>query len=256
MRKPMKTTISAHNPKRYKVGRYFTTVKPLDVPFDLSPAQRATEQAFDLLNDRLFEGKLERVIITLQSSRGSYGHCSVAKIWNNGSIDNSKREINLSVDYLSIDAFHFLGTVVHEMCHSFNLQRGIVDCNPSNQYHNKKFKTLAESVGLVVTKEGHRGYCRTRVAMSILDGVEPIAEQAIAELRLQPFWKKQHFDFQRGSGIGQRSTGTDTETGEIKPKPLGGDSKMKKWSCGCTIVRCAVELVADCQQCDSPFELA
>ena len=175
----MKTTISAHNPKRYKVGRYFTTVKPLDVPFDLSPAQRATEQAFDLLNDRLFEGKLERVIITLQSSRGSYGHCSVAKIWNNGSIDNSKREINLSVDYLSIDAFHFLGTVVHEMCHSFNLQRGIVDCNPSNQYHNKKFKTLAESVGLVVTKEGHRGYCRTRVAMSILDGVEPIAEQSI-----------------------------------------------------------------------------
>ena len=252
----MKTTISAHNPKRYKVGRYFTTVKPLDVPFDLSPAQRATEQAFDLLNDRLFGGKLERVIITLQSSRGSYGHCSVGKIWNNGSVDNSKREINLSVDYLSIDAFHFLGTLVHEMVHAYNLQRNIIDCNPSNQYHNRKFKTLAESVGLVVTKEGHRGYCRTRVAMSILDGVAPVAEQAISELRLEGFWQKQHFDFQRGSGIGYApKTGTDTGI-EIKPKPLGGHSKMKKWFCGCTNVRCAVELNATCNECGNPFELA
>jgi len=250
------TTITAHNPKRYKVGRYFTTLKPIDIPFDLSDAQRATEQAFNLLNDRLFGGKLEPVIITLQSSRGSYGHCSVKKIWNNGSADNSKREINLSVDYLSIDPMHYVGTVLHEMCHAFNLQNNVIDCNPSNQYHNKKFKTLAEAVGLVVTKEGHRGWCRTRVAMSILDGVEPIAEQAISELRLQPFWQKQHFDFQRGSGIGYNpKTGTDKGI-EIKPKPLGGHSKMKKWSCDCTIVRCAVELVADCQQCDSPFELA
>jgi hypothetical protein len=93
--------------------------------------------------------------------------------------------------------------------------------------------------------------------MSILDGVEPVAEQAIAELRLEPFWQKQHFDFQRGSGIGHNpKTGTNTGTDETKPKQLGGNSKMKKWSCGCTIVRCAVELVADCQQCDSPFELA
>ena len=251
----MKTT-TAHNPKRYKVGKYYTTLKPVDVPFDLSDAQRATEQAFDLLNDRLFGGNLERVIITLQSSRGSYGHCSVAKIWNNGSVNNSKREINLSVDYLSIDAFHFLGTLVHEMVHAFNLQRGIIDCNPSNQYHNKKFKKLAESVGLAVTKEGHRGYCRTRVAMSILDGVEPVAEQAISELRLQPFWQKQHFDFQRGSGIGQRATGTDTGTDETKPKPLGGNSKMKKWFCGCTNIRCAVELNATCNNCGNQFELA
>ena len=228
------TTTTAHNPKRYKVGKYYTTLKPVDVPFDLSDAQRATEQAFDLLNDRLFGGNLERVIITLQSSRGSYGHCSVAKIWNNGSVNNSKRE----------------------MVHAFNLQRGIIDCNPSNQYHNKKFKKLAESVGLAVTKEGHRGYCRTRVAMSILDGVEPVAEQAISELRLQPFWQKQHFDFQRGSGIGQRATGTDTGTDETKPKPLGGNSKMKKWFCGCTNIRCAVELNATCNNCGNQFELA
>tara|TARA_R110002126_G_scaffold8027_2_gene38542 strand:- start:3029 stop:3799 length:771 start_codon:yes stop_codon:yes gene_type:complete len=256
----MKTTISAHNPKRYKVGRYFTTVKPLDIPFDLSDAQRATEQAFDFLNERLFNGKLERVVITLQSSSRSYGHCSVNRIWNNGTMVHSKHEINMSVDYLSRDPMKFLGTLVHEMVHAYHGQcvPRIEDVNLTNGYHKKKsFARFAETVGLVVTKDqGHTGWSRTRVSMSILDGVEPVAEQAISELRLKPFWQKRHFDFQRGSGIGQRATGTDTGTDEIKPKPLGGNSKMKKWSCGCTIVRCAVELVADCQQCDSPFELA
>ena len=34
------------------------------------------------------------------------------------------------------------------------------------------------------------------------------------------------------------------------------ETKMKKWDCGCTIVRCAVDLVAVCQECDNEFERA
>ena len=32
-------------------------------------------------------------------------------------------------------------------------------------------------------------------------------------------------------------------------------TKMKKWSCGCTNVRCAVELDAYCKKCVNYFEL-
>ena len=33
-------------------------------------------------------------------------------------------------------------------------------------------------------------------------------------------------------------------------------SRLKKWRCRCTIVRCAVELHANCEHCHTPFELA
>jgi hypothetical protein len=32
-----------------------------------------------------------------------------------------------------------------------------------------------------------------------------------------------------------------------------GDSKMRKWSCQCTNVRCAVELRAQCNKCGHAF---
>jgi len=38
-----------------------------------------------------------------------------------------------------------------------------------------------------------------------------------------------------------------------RPNRLAGNSKLKKWSCGCTNVRCAVELRAWCCRCGKPF---
>ena len=239
---------------------YFTKNKPAFQACDLSKATEATEQAFHFLNDTLFGGKIEPVVITLQSSKGSYGHCTINKIWDDGTENHSKREINLSVDYLSIDPFHFIGTLIHEMVHSRNLDMGILDCDPSNQYHNKKFKTLAESVGLIVTKMGHYGFAHTQVAMNNLNGIEPVAEQAISELILKPFWNRADFDFQRGGKIAFKPV---DGSGPIGPRGgkgsatgKGSGSKLKKWSCGCTNVRVATDFNATCNGCGNDFELA
>ena len=246
---------------------YLTKNQPAFQSCDLSKATRATELAFDFLNEALFEGKMERVVITLQSSKGSYGHCSLNKIWNDGTDNHSKREINLSVDYLSIDPFHFLGTLIHEMAHARNFQLGILDFNPSNGYHNKFFKTRAESVGLIVTKMGNYGFAHTQVAMNNLDGIEPVAEQAIAELILKPFWNRADFDFQRGSKIAFKPV---NGSGPIGPRggkgsaTGAGSGKMKKWVCQCLnrqgkrqAIRVAIaHFDATCNICETIFEKA
>jgi len=42
----------------------------------------------------------------------------------------------------------------------------------------------------------------------------------------------------------------------VQPRyKLKGNSKLKKWSCGCTNVRVAVLLEAQCLKCDKKFEL-
>jgi len=244
---------------------YLTKNKPAFQACDLSKATEATEQAFHFLNEALFDGKIEPVVITLQSSKGSYGHCTVNKIWDDGTQNHSKREINLSVDYLSIDPFHFLGTLIHEMVHSRNLDLGVRDCDSSTQYHNKNFKTLAESVGLIVTKMGNYGFAHTQVAMNNLDGIEPVAEQAIAELILKPFWNRSDFDFQRGGKMGFNPS---DGLGPIGPRGGKGSAtgkgsgKMKKWVCQCLnrqgkrqAIRVAIShFDATCNICETVFE--
>jgi hypothetical protein len=256
----MKT--SAHNPTRYGIngGKYFTTVKPSKVECDISNLTKQIEKAFDHFNVKLFDGKLNRPAITIQRDAGTYGWCSIYEVWGNGSGRDGMRELNLTANYLRRHALDRWGTLIHEMVHLSNLQNGVLDCNPSNQYHNKKFKTLAESVGLVVTKEGHRGWCRTRVATSHLDGINPVAEEAISSLNLNPQVTESDFTFQRGEYIPTSDGGTIGPIGPrggIAPRTgKGSGSKLKKWYCGCTNVRCAVDLVATCNGCGNLFERA
>ena len=270
----MKTATATATPARTIPGKYYqirpthgskfiylSNRRPALESFDISEATRATEFAFDFLNNELFGGLVERCVITLQSTKGSYGHCSVHKVWNDGTPINSKREINLNVDYLSIDPNHYLGTLIHEMVHAFNFQRSILDCNPTNQYHNKKFKAQAEAVGLVVTRSDRYGFAHTRVAVSNLDGVEPVAEVAIASLNLKTEWNQSAFDFQRGSKGRSFTPGEDTPTGprggKGGPTGKGSGSKLKLWTCGCTKVRVAVaHFDATCNGCGNDFEQA
>jgi hypothetical protein len=237
-----------------------TTTKPAYKECDLSKATKATKFAFDFLNEALFDGKVEPVVITLQSSKGSYGHCTINKIWNDGTNNHGKREINMSLDHLSIDPMHYLGTVIHEMVHAFNLQRDILDCNPTNQYHNKKFKTQSEAVGLVVTRSDRYGFAHTTVAQTFQDGIEPVAEVAIAQLILKSEWDQTAFDFSRGSGCAFRPTDGKGPVGPRGGKGSatgkGSGSKLKKWSCGCTNVRVATHFDATCNQCGNDFEQA
>jgi predicted RNA-binding Zn-ribbon protein involved in translation (DUF1610 family) len=50
---------------------------------------------------------------------------------------------------------------MHEMCHLLNIQFGVQDCSRKGQYHNARFKDVAEARGLIVRQHHTHGFCIT-----------------------------------------------------------------------------------------------
>ena len=120
------------------------------------------QRNFKLLNNTYFNGELEKPVITIlsDSTSGAYGWISVNKVWS--SKDNQWfREINMCAEYLNRDAELVITTLLHEMCHLYNIQNGIQDTSRAGTYHNGKFREVAEKSGLVVKKDNKYGHCIT-----------------------------------------------------------------------------------------------
>jgi len=54
-----------------------------------------------------------------------------------------------------------LGTLLHEAAHALAHVRGIKDTSRQGRWHNARFKTLAEEVGIEVTKDPRIGWSPT-----------------------------------------------------------------------------------------------
>jgi hypothetical protein len=130
-----------------------------------------------------------------------------------------KGEIALNARYLSLPAFEVLGILLHEMLHGWQEIHG----RPGKgNYHNREFCAKAKSLGLLVDRRGRQGYAPESPFKEFLKGFD-VAVPAIE----RPLPKER----------------------------ANGNSKMKKWSCGCTNVRCAVaDLRVQCLKCGQPFQ--
>jgi DNA-directed RNA polymerase subunit RPC12/RpoP len=118
---------------------------------------------FKLLNATYFGNELERPVITIltDTTSGAYGWISINKVW--ASKDNAWfREINICAEYLTRPPELVIATLMHEMCHLLNIQRGIQDTSRKGAYHNQHFKDVAETHGLIVEKSNLHGYCITK----------------------------------------------------------------------------------------------
>lgn len=120
------------------------------------------QRAYKALNHKFFDDGLEKVIITIQTdtSRSAYAWISVAPVWSDRD-KRSYREINLVAEWLSRDPAEVVASLLHEMCHLENLQKGIQDCSRGGTYHNSNFKLCAEKHGLNVEKSEKYGWVRT-----------------------------------------------------------------------------------------------
>lgn len=190
----------------------------------IKPALEEAERAYAFLNRELFQGELDsKVVITIQTRglKKALGWHWAAK-WQNGKARLA--EINLSAEELTQnDPYE---TLIHEMAHHLNHQRGIRDVSRS-QYHNRHFKEAAERAGLVVMTSGNVGYGITALGVR--------AKEALLKFKPQ----REVFNILRNQ------------------EPAGREPKLRKWSCPCGVnVRVGrQDFKATCNLCSSPFEL-
>lgn len=109
---------------------------------------------FDILNENYFDSELGEPIITIQKQRiNNLGHFIWGETWTDMNTNKSYYEINLNPINLDRDIYEIIGTLLHEMCHYYNCINNINDCNGNK--HNKKFKTIAEKVDLIVDEDNY-----------------------------------------------------------------------------------------------------
>ena len=123
---------------------------------------------FDLLNDHYFENALARPTITIQSTPRAYGHFSMRDdTWI--SVTGSSNEINIGAGTLARPIEDVCATLLHEMVHYYCHVNEIKDTSRGNTYHNRRFKEVAESRGLVVEHDEKYGWTITSPSDDLIE---------------------------------------------------------------------------------------
>lgn len=108
------------------------------------------EKLYRMINSDWFNGELQPVTITVQSSPRAYGYVVLGDAWSIKG--EGSKELNLGAGTLDRPIEEVVATIIHETCHLLNFQHGISDCSNHGVYHNRQFKTTAEAHGLIVTR--------------------------------------------------------------------------------------------------------
>ena len=194
---------------------------------------------FDLLNDHYFEGELSRPTITIQSSPKTYAHFTLKPdTWLSASTGGS-HEINISAGTIGNRPIEFvLASLLHEMAHYYAYVHGIKDCSRGNTYHNRRFKEIAETHGLVVEHHPKYGWTITHPSDDLLDFV---LENNLADILIT---RNEQYGV-AVSGTGAHSNGGLLPTAK---KP----SSSRKYICPCcgNSVRATKVVNIACMDCD------
>lgn len=175
------------------------------------------EKMFRALNAHFFAGELEEPIITLKNTPGAYGHITCGKVWQAG--ENRRYEINIGTNTLYRPIEEITATLLHEMCHLYNLMHDIQDCSRGGSYNNKKFKACAEEHGLLIEHHEKYGWTITSPSLALLEFVD------------MQGWQ----DIEMNEGFAFRIPGGEKTGGKEKPgegtKPPRKPSSTRKYIC-------------------------
>jgi len=125
----------------------------------LSTIATALENAHEIIREKT--GAPRATILVTRKTGRTMGHFTHAKLWKAG--DEAFHEIMISANYFTRGARAVLGTLLHEVAHSLDLQAGIQGVT-GDGYHNKKFKDTAEALGLTITQAKGIGWSVTEVS--------------------------------------------------------------------------------------------
>jgi hypothetical protein len=126
---------------------------------NLSGIVSALEQAHAMIQEKT--GAPRATILVTRKTGRTMGHFTHAKLWKAG--DEAFHEIMISANYFERGSRAVLGTLLHEVAHSLDLQAGIQGVT-GDGYHNKKFKDTAEALGLTITQAKGIGWSVTEVS--------------------------------------------------------------------------------------------
>jgi hypothetical protein len=130
------------------------------------------DNLFSIFNNRFFENTLKKPVIVVQThgrNTNVLGWCTTRKIWQNTATAEEYYEITICAEYLYRSVYEICETLIHEMVHLDNLQKGIQDTSRGNKYHNQKFKKRAQECGLNVEHAGMYGWTFTQLTKETAD---------------------------------------------------------------------------------------
>lgn len=187
------------------------------------------EGLFDKFNEVYYENKLQRPVIAVHpdSTGHALGWCTTYEAWKTLT-GEGHYEINVCAEYLARTIQEVCGTLLHEMVHLHCLQNDIKDTSRGTSYHNKKFKEVAESHGLIIEHDPRYGWTKTSLNANTESLIESLGESA--------------FELYR-SKIDKVSKGTKK-------------SSSRKYICPCCgiSVRATKEVSIVCRNCDEVME--
>lgn len=136
----------------------------------VAPVISALERAYRKL-DRQFGLPPVTIVIATGSGRTpKWGHFHADQYATDPRAEAADvHEILIAAESLSREPHETFGTLVHEAAHAFNRANGIKDTSRGNRYHNKKFKTTAESFGLSIGFDPTIGHSPTTVPQATRD---------------------------------------------------------------------------------------
>ena len=205
------------------------------------------ENAYRVFNEHYFDNALPPVVLTIQSSRGAYGHCTVQKVWSDG--QGRYYELNLGAEYLNRPIENVLATLMHEMVHIFCLENGLKDTSNGNRYHNGTFKKEAEKRGLSISYAQRIGWSVTAPTPAFVSnihdwGLDVPLENYRAGAMADPSGTA------AGPGTGAAGGGGDGSQGRTK-KP----TSTRKYQCPVcgNSVRATKDVNILCMDCNTPM---
>jgi hypothetical protein len=212
--------------------------------------QEVLEKGFDVLNRVYFNNELPPIVITIMSSKRTYGHYTVNKEWR---VDGDRlHEINLSAEHLDRHIVNVMATLCHEMVHYYCALNGIADTSQNGRYHNKNFKREAEKRGLMISQAPSIGWSVTYPTMEFSEVISSNGIEKPLDINRDGIW-----GFEGGIGGSGGGEGTDGKDG--KPGAENGLKKPKcstrKYQCPrCqNSVRATKDLSIICGDCNVPF---
>lgn len=127
-------------------------------------------QAFDYLNQTLFQGTLPSALVTFQRRANSRGHYSPGSFEARGDATITTDEIALNPDaFEGRTDEQIFSTLAHEMAHLWQQVHGKA---PTRAYHDKQWAAKMEEIGLMPSDTGMPGGKKTgaRVTHYIIPG--------------------------------------------------------------------------------------